>query len=327
MISGIAKYECYVNGTKKGESETNTIKVNGLDQNTTYDNITIKVIDNAGNISESLQVSCATKMSAGTPVITVLNNNTWAREKTAQIQGIDGYAIRYTLDGTNPSATTGIQLTGTGTENITMDRENCRVRAVYINNKTNKVTNVGVSEEGRIDRTGPTISLNINSGETEVNASWSGADSKSGMHSTAYRYKLDYEGSYSEWTGSTSVIKTGVVNGKSGRSGTFYVEARDNLGNTSTFSNNYATSGVKSSLPNLSGIDKITIEKTDNFVASTWITDNRYTVPIRKVRLGQMSFSKSAEVILYWWAFTDMVPRGLFLATADPELVITTLGR
>ena len=257
-LSGIAKYVCMIGEEEKGNTTEagGVIEVTGLIPETTYQNVRVRSYDNAGNYKDTFGVTVTTQANIKAPVITILNNNTWTREKTAQIQGIEGYTIMYTLDGTTPTATTGTELTGIGIQNITMNRENCRIRAVYINNKTNKVTDVGTSEEGKIDRTGPSITLNLTSGDTTVSASWSATDSKSGLNSTAYRYKLDYESSYSSWTSSTSASKSGVVNGTSGRSGYFYIEARDSLGNTSSTSKYYSTNGNK--IINIPNADKYT---------------------------------------------------------------------
>ena len=60
-ISGIAKYECYINGVKKGESGTGTIEITGLSPKTSYDNIVVKVYNNAGLDEDTVPVSATTK--------------------------------------------------------------------------------------------------------------------------------------------------------------------------------------------------------------------------------------------------------------------------
>ena len=62
-ISGIEKYECYINGVKKGETEeeTGSITITGLSPKTSYDNIVVKVYNNAGIVAETLPVSITTR--------------------------------------------------------------------------------------------------------------------------------------------------------------------------------------------------------------------------------------------------------------------------
>lgn len=61
-ISGIEKYECYINGVKKGETEeeTGSITISGLTPKTSYDNIVVKVYNNAGIVAETVPVSATT---------------------------------------------------------------------------------------------------------------------------------------------------------------------------------------------------------------------------------------------------------------------------
>lgn len=132
------------------------IEVTGLSPETTYQNVRVRAYDNAGNYKDTFGVTVTTLEELKAPVITILNNNTWAREKTAQIQGVEGYTIRYTLDGTDPTATTGTSLTGTGTHEIALETEECIVKAIYVSNKdTTRVTKVGVSDKAKIDSTPP----------------------------------------------------------------------------------------------------------------------------------------------------------------------------
>lgn len=62
-ISGIAKYECYINGEKKGETEeeTGAITISGLSPKISYDNIVVKVYNNAGLDEDTVPVSATTK--------------------------------------------------------------------------------------------------------------------------------------------------------------------------------------------------------------------------------------------------------------------------
>ena len=60
-ISGIAKYEVYINGVKKKESTSGTISITGLSTKTSYDNIIVKVWNNAGLWAETVPTSVTTK--------------------------------------------------------------------------------------------------------------------------------------------------------------------------------------------------------------------------------------------------------------------------
>ena len=110
-LSGIAKYECYVDGIKRGESETNTIQATGLEPLTIYDNVTVKVYDNAGNVNETLPISITTKEGLQEPTVTVegtkgpgTDGNYYRGEVKVKIKDNGGteYStdkIRYTING------------------------------------------------------------------------------------------------------------------------------------------------------------------------------------------------------------------------------------
>lgn len=207
-------------------------------------------------MNETLSISVTTGEPLKPPVITILNNNTWCNTtKTAQIQGVEGYTIRYTTDGSNPSSTTGIALTGTGTQSITLSTEQCVVKAIYVNNNnTSKVTGVGVSEKAKIDKTPPSItSINLNPGDESVTASWSGSDSVSGLHEQAYRYKFEDSASWSDWTNATTYTFTKTEMNEKKVSGTMTLEVKDKVGYTKSESRTWTTTRTNeppSKIPN-----------------------------------------------------------------------------
>jgi len=236
-----------IGDTEKGQTEDigGIIKVTGLTSNTIYKNVRMRIYDKAGNYQDTFPIAVITRMPNG-PKIMILNNNSWSTTKTAQITGKEGFVIKYTLDGTDPSISNGIELTGTGVKSIIIDKENCRVKAIYLNNETEMATDIGISDEAKVDKTGPSISLSVSSYSTYISASWSATDSKSGLNSTAYRYKYGSE-SWSSWTSSTVVQPT---IGDTAISSTFYLEVRDTVGNIASSSKNYSTSGKPKPIDN-----------------------------------------------------------------------------
>ena len=253
-ISGIYMYTFQKSTTNStsgfGDSEsyqtnsgTREHTYTGLQPDTTY-YLRVIISDHATNekISNVLTVKTDTAIEA--PVITILNNNTWCNTtKTAQIQGVAGYTIRYTTDGSNPSSTTGIALTGTGTQSITLSTEQCVVKAIYVrNNNTSKVTGVGVSDKAKIDKTPPTINKESEtaSGKSNV-SSWKAQDSLSGINKIEWQ-----ESGASNWNlgsngnGYTSCIAAITVTFNeisfTPQSKTIVVRATDIAGNVSSLS-------------------------------------------------------------------------------------------
>ena len=121
---------------------------------------------------------------ANAPTITVLNENVWAKTKTVQITGIENHKIKYTTNGSTPTATNGAELTGTGAKTFTVGVNNTVVKAVYVNTVTGAVnSDIGTKTVTKIDTTPPTIAELelISSTASEIKVRAKGADTESGV--------------------------------------------------------------------------------------------------------------------------------------------------
>lgn len=150
----------------------------------------VLVTDKAGNETFSNVYDAWTKVNA--PVVTILNNNIWTRSKKVQIQGIPNHSIRYTGNGIDPTATTGTEITGTGTKEIEI-WDNLWVKAVYVNTVTGQVNSaVGAANTTKIDKTPPTIAtLTVGTKtSTEINVTATGADAAGGSGIHMYVYEV-----------------------------------------------------------------------------------------------------------------------------------------
>lgn len=75
-----------------------TFEITGLNELTTYTNVYAKVYDNAGNSDVTLAVDLTTIEAIAPPVLTILDNDTWSVSKQVQVEGVEGYEIKWTED-------------------------------------------------------------------------------------------------------------------------------------------------------------------------------------------------------------------------------------
>ena len=218
MAHGIYSYTCYLtkesaNGpwtekTPKITSEKNfTGTDSGLTAGTHY---WFKYIirDKAGN-EGTVTGDAWTKANA--PSITIANNTAWTKEKIATIKAAPtGHTIRYTTNGTAPTATTGIEIAGTGDKTVKLTT-NCTIKAIYVNTSTKAISGVGSATTTLIDETIPTTaSISVTSKTSNsITVKATGADTISGVY--MYTFQLSTTSSTSGFGNSKSYqVSTGT---------------------------------------------------------------------------------------------------------------------
>ena len=211
--------------------------VNNKVQNKTY---YIWAKDEAGNVNNSKSVK--TSQVAGL-TINVSNADTWTKTKTVTITANDSnyQTIRYTINGTAPTATTGTTITSGGTFTI---NSNCQIYAIAYDN-TNQAGATASYKVTKIDNAVPATPRITNpSGGNWTNQNViltvSSSDTGSGINRLEYSYdkntwKTDWGYNYTT-SGTTKSIQ-GSWNAE--RNNEVFVRAVDNAGNVSGISSTW----------------------------------------------------------------------------------------
>ena len=105
----VVAYEIYNNGVKIFESTSNTMNLTGLTENTTY-NLTVKAKDRLGNLSNtsaSLSVTTSSQSIVSDVIFSPLGGTFTTAQTVILNSNTAGASIRFTTDGSVPSATVG----------------------------------------------------------------------------------------------------------------------------------------------------------------------------------------------------------------------------
>ena len=210
---------------KKEEKETNEIEtINYL-----YENLTtsetgktyyIKVIVKNKNGMDEEIIENNTNVIP-TPTITVENSDTWSSSKNITISTEGDYIVKYTTDGTIPSANNGIIYTGPFTIN-----DNCTITAVYLDS-TNQIGSGATNTITKIDKVKPVITdITTNSNTILLKAT----DELSGITGYAYSKENKEPSSFIEIASTQSLEKE--ITGLDWNT-TYYVWVKDAAGNIS----------------------------------------------------------------------------------------------
>lgn len=189
--SRIKGYYYSKDGSEYSEITTNKeYTFEGLTQTSNY-NIRVKVVDNAGN--ETILSKTGSTTTVPTPTITVANAETWTNtSKSVSINQTNGYTIKYTTNGTMPTASNG--MTYTGSFNAS---QNCTIKALYIDSR-NQIGSISEKQVTKIDKTPPKeAKIEISGSKTQaslpitLNAKITHEDSESGVNATSSKYILN----------------------------------------------------------------------------------------------------------------------------------------
>lgn len=259
--SGLDKVECIANGDKVVDEnlEVNEITeggikftVTGLEELTPY-TIVVKVFDRAGLSRTIPGITGETIAAIDPPVVTIANRDIWTGPKTVTIPAVEGYYIKYTTDGTDPTAETTNTLTGTGNQSFTLNH-NGTVKAVYYNIEKGNVSKIGEDSTDKIDTLKPNAvafsASNVTAGPHSMQITISAvtdtpATSESGC-SEGIMYNYHCNSFTSGWTSSTTYKFNEVYGNLQGVSCSMYVETKDAAGNSVTSaSTSKTTSGMR----------------------------------------------------------------------------------
>lgn len=189
-ISGIAKYEVLLDNNVKGTSTSNAVKATGFQPSRTYDNIVVRVWDNAGN-NKDITTSATTKEELKAPQVTI---------DGTKGPGTDGNYYRGTVNvritdngGTNTS-TTKIRYTIDNSNYTEVDRGNGTITVPIPNDGTYTVKAYAKDAAGnqsgesntitfKRDTGNPTPSLSLSATANSITATVSGSDNNGGSRS------------------------------------------------------------------------------------------------------------------------------------------------
>ena len=226
---------------------SNVYKFENLTQTTNY-NIKVEVKDKAGNTA-TLEKSGTTSTVANLKV-DVTNPDTWSNtsKKVTITAGNNNYkTIRYTTNGTKPTATTGTEIKSGGTFTVS---KNCTIYAVAYDS-TNQAGVAASATVTKIDKLAPsavsftethtTNSIKVTASATDAPATTE--DGCSGIKE--YRFNKDGGSTWTAWQASnvyefTNLTQTTNYNIK--------VEAKDNAGNTANSVGTTTTQEVKGTI-------------------------------------------------------------------------------
>ena len=166
------------------------------------------------------------------PIITVENADTWTKSKNVIITETKGYTIKYTLDGTIPSASNGNTYIGS----FSIDT-NCTITAVYLNSK-NQIGNEATNTITKIDTQLPNKpAISVTAGKHSMTIDVTSAEDASATESdgcsgiASYRYYCN--GTWSDWITQTTYTGFNNIYGDlAGVSCELQVEVKDYAGNS-----------------------------------------------------------------------------------------------
>ena len=179
--------------------------------------IGVTVTDKAGNESY-MSNGFWLWTKANKPVIQHYDGS-WAQERECWIQGIANHKIKYTDDNSDPrtSGTAKTLSEGTDKKYFKIKKENCKVRAVYVNTVTGQVNSeIGEAQITKIDITLPTTAKltkgTVTSNSIEVTAE--GADAAGGSGVWMYVYEISQNNKDFSIVGQTSAAGNTPLGGK-----------------------------------------------------------------------------------------------------------------
>ena len=221
-----AEYEYYIrkDGEDYGEAvaitNNNHYKYENLEQNQRY---RIKVKANKDGKKGEIE-RWITTIKVPTPTIAVENANIWTTSKRVTISNISGYIVKYTLDGSIPSATNGTTYTG----EFRVNNNNTVVTAVYMDS-TNQIGSAATNTVSKIDKEKPVItSVTANTNTITLSAK----DTLSGIIGYTITENTTIPTNFTNCN-NTKNLNISIGNKKQGT--TYYIWVKDLAGNISEY--------------------------------------------------------------------------------------------
>jgi len=330
--SKVASYEYYVGGTKKATKTVGTAAITGLTEGTSYQ-VYVRVYDNAGLYKDSNTLTV--ELMAKAPVITIANKDTWTKTKQVTIAAKAGFTIRYTTDGSSPTATSGTVYNGAFTIN-----KNCTIKAVYVSS-TNKVGKIGSQSTNKIDGTAPSTATltkgTVNT--TSIAVTGAGADGQSGVKSYTFQLSttsttagFSTKSTTNSTAGTCNYTYTGLAQGT-----VYYLRVivTDNAGNQKT--SNVVTVDTQATAPTITIANKdiwtknkqVTIATKSGYTIRYTTNGTNPTATSGTVYNGAFTITANCTVKAVYISNTNSV--GIVgsqatskVDTADPSAGITT---